>query len=82
MQVIRRGEGWRIQTMGRHIVLHMHGRWAKLFRPMAWEFTHYSDVDLLEHEARVIVSGYYGRLLTTKAKSQCECIPELLARGG
>lgn len=79
MQVLRKTRNWRIQRMGQYIVLHMHGRWAKLFSPVSWEYTHCSDIDLLEHEALCIVSGRYDRLATTKVRAQCAIVPEQVA---
>jgi hypothetical protein len=80
MQVIRRGRQWRIQRMGRFVVLFMHGRYSQLFTPVSWEYSHWTDVDILAHEAECIVSGRYDRLHTSLVKRQCETIPECNAR--
>lgn len=79
MNTVRRAKQWRIDRMGRFLVLHMHGRWAKLFTPISWEYTHHSDVDLLEHEALCIVSGRYDRLYTSIVRKQCESVPAMIA---
>lgn len=66
---------WRIVRMGNSLVLHFHRCWSWLFSPISWEYTHPSDVGVLEHDARCIVSGQYGKLLTRKLKEQVKPVP-------
>ena len=77
MKTLKHTPQWRIVQMGRYLVLFMHGRRAKLFSPIKWEYTSENDVAILQHDATCIVSGNYGKLYTSVARSMVQPVPAM-----
>lgn len=75
IRVIQSNRNFRVSLMGRSIVVNFHGRFSKLFSPLSWEYTHPSDISLLEREADLLCAGLYGRLATLQARRQVESVP-------
>jgi UDP-N-acetylglucosamine transferase subunit ALG13 len=70
----------RIQLMGKTLVCQFNkSRYRDLFGCPTWEFTDYSDINLLEHEMRIAVSGRYTRFQTYKFQVIVQSVPEVLA---
>lgn len=75
IRVIRNCGDFRISQMGGCVVVNFHRRFSQLFSPLSWEYTHWSDIDLLEQEARLLCSGLYSRLSTSIARRQVQSVP-------
>ena len=50
------------------------------FPSMKWEYTHFSDVDILAHDMLVASQGYYARLYTCMFKDACKAVPHSILR--
>ena len=76
IQVLKSERAYRISRMGNSIVVNFHGRWSQLFRPLSWEYTHPSDLLILEAEALRLINGRYSELTLRQAREQVESVPE------
>ena len=75
IRVIKRTRNFRVSITGKTVVINFHRRFASLFVPLTWEYTHASDISLLEQEANLLTSGQYQYLSTLQARRQVESVP-------
>ncbi len=82
IRVLRRHPNFRISRMGGYLVVNFHRRFSQLFSPLSWEYTDWSDLDLIEYEAHLLCAGKYSQLSTSIARRQVEAVPAASALSG